>query len=634
MTRPGYDFEYAPVDHGGGDDDGASDAVVVATRSAIGEHELRAALKSAGDRPLPELISVTASFERAPLFWYRLDFAAAVVRAHVAEVLARGGVEARYVASVHRGTTALGASLDEGAADVWPDERWAARREPVAELRRSDAFWFLHEGEQGAGVNVIHDGRHVHDGRGTRLAVIDDDGESAAELALDAEIPVGITQVPRSHSHGPQMVAWAVGARGARPMAGVAPAASPRLYVIPKPGTDVLSLAVALARAVADGADVVLCATYVEGASSPMLGDALHFAVRHGRGGLGTAVVLPTGREASSPSYAARASWSLSLADPACDPRVFCIAPGGRDGGWFTWKDRRGAFHPFGNRGPQVRWSAPGDDMAYPFGTVERTHHGESSGASAIAAGVLLCVLGANPALRWDELDAVITRTAANVGQPENARLHRSDAAPVEVDSDGHNAKQGYGRMDARAACAAVTCPVAGALVAIGDHSAATRWLRLRESDPRLAALVSGSLSGWLARVALADSGVSHALRSLVRHLRLVAARPERSAAQVDGAILRFVVLSLEAALFSRSGPAATPRIRRELVTLRDQLVVTGHAREDVAAFERDTLALARELFFPAHARPACPSGTRLRAVSSVGAHEVGHEIAKAERQA
>ena len=634
MTRPGYDFEYAPVDHGGGDDDGHSGAVVLATRTALAETRLRAALMAAGGDPLPELTSVTACFDRAPLFWYRLDFAAPVVRARLALALVRGGVEPRYVASVHRGTTALGASLAEDAAEVWPDERWAVRREPVAELRHSDASWFLHDGDDGAGVNVVVDGRHVHDGRGTRLAVIDDDGQCASELALDAEIPVGIGQIPRSHPHGPQMVAWAVGARGPRPMAGVAPAASPRLYVIPKPGTDVLSLAVALARAVKDGADVVVCATYVEGASSPMLADALHFAVHHGRGGLGTAVVLPTGREASSPSHAARASWSLSLADPACDPRVFCIAPGGRDGGWFTWKDRRGAFHPFGNRGPQVRWSAPGDDMAYPFGTVERTHHAESSGASAIAAGVLLCVLGANPALRWDELDKVITRTAAEVNQAENARLHRGDAAPLEVDRDGHNAKQGYGRMDARAACATVTCPLAGALVAIGDHAAASAWLRLRAHDPRIAALFSGSLSGWLARVALADSGFTHALRSLVRHVRLVAARPERSAAQVEGAILRFVVLSLESALFSRSGPAATPRVRRELVALRDQLVARGRALEDVAAFERDALSLARELFHPAAHRQAHPSGTRLRAVASPATEKVGHEIPKAESQA
>ena len=641
MTRPAHDFEYAPVDHGGADDDGRSGAVLLATRSATSPDRLQAVLAETAramgvddvdDAMLPALARIIPSFERAPLFWYRLDFVSPVRRARVAEALERGGVELRYVASVHRGSTSLGTSIEgDGDAPVEADERWATRREPVAELRTSEAFWFL---EEAAGVNVVQDGRHVHDGRGTRLAVIDDDGESAGELALDAEIAVGIAQVPRSHSHGPQMVAWAVGARGPRPMAGVAPAASPRLYVIPKPGTDVLSLAVALARAVHDGADVVVCATYVEGANSPMLNDALHFAARHGRGARGTAVVLPTGREASSPSYAARASWSLSLADPACDPRVFCVAPGGRDGGWFTWKDRRGAFHPFGNRGPSVRWSAPGDDMVYPFGAAERTHHAESSGAAAIAAGVLLCVLGANPALRVDELDAVITRTAATVNQAETTRLHPADAAPTAFDADGHNAKQGYGRMNTRAACAAVTCPVAGALVAIGDHAAAAAWLRQREGDPRVASLFSGSLGGWLARTANVDAGFGHALRTLVRHLRLVTARPLRRDAQVQGALLRYLLLSIDAALFSHSAPAApSPRIRRELVALREQLVVLGQQRADVVIFEREALDLARELFHPGDVRPtkARPSGTQLRSVREEATD--GGEVGDGNRQ-
>jgi hypothetical protein len=620
MTRPDFDFEYAPVDHGGDDDDGQTGSLVVATARATAVGRLVSALEGAGDLPPVRIVGI--AFERAPLFWYRLELAAPVSRAAVTTALERAGIEPRYVASVRKGSTALGSPLAEPEeAALAADPRWPTRNEAVAELRDTDAFWFL---QSRAGVNVVERGRHVHDGRGMRLAVIDDDGESAEELALDDEIPVGIEAVPRSHSHGPQMVAWAVGARGPRPMAGVAPAASPRLYVIPKPGVDVLSLAVAFARAVVDGADVIVCATYVEGASSPMLSDALDFAARHGRGGLGTAVVMPTGREASSPSYAARASWSLSLADPACDARVFCVAPGGKDGGWFTWKDRRGAFHPFGNRGPSVRWSAPGDDVVYPFGAVERTHHAESSGAAAIAAGVLLCVLGANPALHVGELDAVITRTAAAVVQEENARLQRADAAPVAVDADGHNAKQGYGRMNAGAACATVTCPLAGALVAIGDHGAAARWLGRRAEDPAVGELYTVALSGWLARAALTDSGLAHALRTLVRHCRLVVARPERIGAQVDGALLRHLVLCLEAALFSRSPPAApATRLRRELQALRDQLLGIGRSRAALIAFEQEAFALAHELFLPAGARAALPSGIRLRPAAPIAEADV-----------
>src|SRR6185295_3517776 len=117
---------------------------------------------------------------------------------------------------------------------------------------------------------------------------------------------------------------------------------------------------------------VIACATYIDGLMSPLLDDALEVAVRLGRGGLGTAVIFPTGREMSSPEGSRHSSLSLGLGEPASDPRALCVGPSARDGGWFLWRDHRGKFRPFANRGPSVRWLAPGDDMALPFAVDDR----------------------------------------------------------------------------------------------------------------------------------------------------------------------------------------------------------------------------------------------------------------------
>ena len=166
--------------------------------------------------------------------------------------------------------------------------------------------------------------------------MIDDDAEDVERLDLDHVVRLGARETSSASGHGALMVAWAVGARRSDGAAflGVAPDASARLYLVPKPGEDVVSVPLAIVRAALDGADVIVCATYVEGTTSPMLDDALELAARLGRGGRGAAVVLPTGRETSSPGASVHASLSLALGDPASDPRVHCIAPGGRAGGW------------------------------------------------------------------------------------------------------------------------------------------------------------------------------------------------------------------------------------------------------------------------------------------------------------
>jgi len=393
MSGAHWDFGYRPIPVAAGGEDGPCD-VVVATRCAISKATLHEALAAR----LPDA-TITLLFERPPIFWTRVCAPQPARAAEIEAALTAARIPVRYVASAKHGSMALAPMLDMRSVPPARAEDWRRRRASRAPESDSEGRWFLREREGGVAVT---DSAHtrVGSGAGTRLAVIDDDALGVEHIALDRELLVGLDAAPRHQVHGALMVAWAVGSRSFR---GVAPDASPRLYLIPKPEQGVLWLPLAIARAVNDGADVIVCATYIEGLTSPMLDDALELAARVGRRGLGAAVLVPTGREANSPEGSLHASFSLDLGSVAADPRVYCVAPGARGQGWFFFRDRRGFARPFANRGPSVRFLAPGDDIAYPFASPERLFHAESSGASAIAAGVLLLVLAVNPSLRLEE---------------------------------------------------------------------------------------------------------------------------------------------------------------------------------------------------------------------------------------
>ena len=383
----------------------------------------------------------------------------------------------RYLTSAQHECQRLPPALDFADSAPMVARDWHARCPQERDERATPGRWFM--GVSGIDVNRPMCGT----GAGTRLAVIDNDAGEVTTLDLDNQIPVGVDHVPRGSSHGALLVAWAVrtAKQGALPvLSGWRP--MHRRGSIPSPSRagDVLSLPLAIVRAVADGADVVLCATHVDGQWSPMFDDALELATRLGRNGLGTAVVLPCSRETSSPEGSVHQSLSLGAGEPAADPRVFCVAPSGRDGGWFLWRDRSGQLHPFANRGPAVRWLAPGDDVALPFSKEEILSHAESSGAAAMAAGVLLLVLGRNPELDLPELDHVLSFTATEVApEPSRDRValaNRHDLLPVGCDRDGHNAKHGYGLLCATRACLLALDPISSALVTLGEDEAAAAW--------------------------------------------------------------------------------------------------------------------------------------------------------------
>jgi hypothetical protein len=556
VTYPPWHFDYSPLPSGAYFD-GMDRDLVIATAEDVDPARL---VELAG-RYVPDLW-VTPLFNSHPVFWTRLESTRLIDVEGLSRVLTAGGIKLRYITSARCGSQALPPPLDFDDARVRVAHEWRTRASSREREDDTPWRWFLRR--DGADVERSICGT----GAGTRLAVIDNDGRELERVGLDAEVLVGVDACPRGQAHAALLVGWAVGARrdDGGPFRGVAPDASPRVYCIPKPRDDVWSLPLAILRAVDDGADVVVCATYVEGATSPMLDDALEFAVRLGRGGRGAAVVLPTGREMSSPEGSTHSSLSLGMADPAADPRVFCAAPSSRDGGWFLWRDRRGRIRPFANRGPGIRWLAPGDDMAYPFAPNDRPTHAESSGASAVAGGVILLLLSQNPDLSWSELDALLRVACVPVDATRQADdpalADRKDLLPLGVDADGHNAKHGYGRLSARRACLAASDPLAQALIKIGDVEAAQRYVESRASD--LALPVSDGLARWAARVALRDFGFSHALAGGLRALRLTVNRNPAAPPEPPGHWLRHVGICLR--LLLSHGPS--PEHARELRAL------------------------------------------------------------------
>jgi hypothetical protein len=592
VTRPGWDFDCVPVrvPREPGKPSGCD--WVVATPGAVDSASLLVALHGACPA-----VRIEQLVERAPIFWTRIRCARAVTHADLTSCLARAAIVFRYVASATTPDLSVAPPLEIGDAAAAHARGWRVRGQAQRTDPATPSRWFL--GGDG-GVNV--DRKRFSGGAGTRLAVIDNDAGEADLLDLDAEVLINVPSASRVSLHGAILIGWAVGSRvkvqgeGADvAFRGVAPDASPRLYCIPKPGDDVLSLPMAIVRAANDGADVIVCATYVDGTTSPLLDDALEFASRLGRRGRGAVVILPACREASSPASSVHASLSISLADPASDPRVMCIAPSGRDGSWFLWRDRKGKFRPFANRGPAVRWLAPGDDLAFPFGGGERFFHAESSGASAIAAGVVLLVMASNPLLRVDELDDVLQNSAEPAspsGVPTARLADSSDVMPRQHDRDGHNAKHGYGRLNATRACLLASDPITASLTSIGEESAALAYLDLRRSDPTVAALYSTLFGRWAVRVLLADARAMHAAKVILRHARLVAGDVERLHAHGDGAVLRQVALLLRGLLDNRRALATPRSVSLELARLVERLSDLSASPEGRAAWDKTAYEL------------------------------------------
>jgi hypothetical protein len=297
----------------------------------------------------------------------------------------------------------------------------------------------------------------------------------------------------------------------------------------------------------------------------------------------------------SSPGDSIHSSLSLGLAEPASDPRVFCVGPSARDGGWFLWRDRRGHMRPFANRGPSIRWLAPGDDLAYPFASDDRPAHAESSGAAAVAAGVVLLVLGLNPTLELHELDQLLLDTIVPIDPAHRATDpelgDRADLLPLGSDPDGHNAKHGYGRLCASAACLAGSDPVCSTLIRIGELEAARKYaqhLTVSRTRP-----YSAELAQYVARMILSDARSRHAFCTVARAFRLMVREGGRAGGVVPGTILRqFGILSRLV-----SGGENPPHIKEELAAVDERIRVISTEMETASAVERQLLEFVASLY-------------------------------------
>jgi hypothetical protein len=237
----------------------------------------------------------------------------------------------------------------------------------------------------------------------------------------------------------------------------------------------------------------------------------------------------------------------------------------------------------------------------------ERMVHAESSGAATVAAGVALLVLGTNPDLTVDVLATLLNRTARRLdaaGQwHEPGLADRRDLLPLAVDPDGHNAKHGYGRLNATLACASAFDPVAAALIDIGEVDLAmvvAKAPRRRELE---------HLSRWLCTEMPRQESLRHGLAAVVRAIRLWLARPERFAHQPSGALLRQLVGVLRCL---PRPPVGAPAIS-ELNWLEELLRAKLQDTPAAAAFERSVLDWFAEL------RNAAVRGDGRTARSEVG---------------
>jgi hypothetical protein len=584
VITKGWDFDFAPIPIGGGDTDQPDSDLVIATETDVDAARVAELLRSTAPR-----IQVSCLISLHPLYWTRVQASQVIDRREVAARLREGGLSVRYVTSARYGSQVLPPPLDFSDARPRKPGDWRARVPRELVEPSTPWRWFLRE----HGVNVQR--AVCGTGAGTRLALIDNDGGDLEHVDPDAEHLVLVESIPRFTNHGAVLLGWCVGARTpSGHFHGVAPDASPRFYCIPKPSAEIISLPLAIARAVDHGADVIVCATFVDGQTSPLLDDALELAVRMGRGGRGALIVFPTSRQISSARTSRHSSLSLGLFDPASDPRVLCVGPSARDGRWFLWRDKRGKLRPFANRSPSVRFLAPGDDLAHPFADDDRPAHAESSGASAVAAGVALLILGKNPELSLPELHIALADTTSAVDastQLDDPALgDRFDLLPRETDPDGHNAKHGYGRLNATHASLVVSDPVSACLCRIGEPDAGARYLAFRCQGAG-GAIYSDRTAAWAARVLLRERQTTHVVAALCRAARLFRAHPEHLPDQPPGHLLRQIALAIRALMLAHPPDGVLEELERLERSVRE-LLTQNAATVAVERAVIDTLEL------------------------------------------
>jgi hypothetical protein len=239
---------------------------------------------------------------------------------------------------------------------------------------------------------------------------------------------------------------------------------------------------------------------------------------------------------------------------------------------------------------------------------------------------VLLLVLGINPDLRLSELDALVTRTATPVplpGPSEHAEIaDPHDVLPYGRDLDGHDAKHGYGRLNASRACAAAADPFAHAMISMGETSAALKWVALRGRERKLTFSYSAKLAAWASRALVTDVSLLHDTRVVIRHARLTADVPERHRAHYPGALVRQLAL-LGRALLASARTDAPSELTDEMRNLVE--VTSSLKQSENDAVESAAYSIAAELWRSDSTVAVVPTSPQHRGVAGrrLSAHKL-----------
>lgn len=339
-----------------------------------------------------------------------------------------------------------------------------------------------------ANVEAAHT---VSGGRGIAIAVIDDgvdiehpefggSGKVVAprDISLQTSDPrPKDTQTHDNHGTACAGVACANGLEGA---SGVAPAAK-LMPIRLMEGLGSVREAQAFRWAADNGADVISCSwgppdgqwwnpddprhrqAWPLAASTR---DAIDYAVANGRGGKGCVILFAAGNGNESVDLDGYASYRNVIAVAACNDRSkrSVYSDFGKSV-WCSFPSNDFGYAAFNHPAPLTSgiWTTdrlghlgynPGNPQ---FGDAAGNYANDFGGTSSAcpgAAGVAALVLSTNPALRWNEVKAILRRACDPI-----------DPQGGEYDAEGHSPFYGYGRLNAETA------------VKLAQQALAPRWV-------------------------------------------------------------------------------------------------------------------------------------------------------------
>jgi hypothetical protein len=256
----------------------------------------------------------------------------------------------------------------------------------------------------------------------------------------------------------------------------------------------------AILWAVAEGADVILCAWgRPDGHGPTPLSDAtrlaLEVAATRGRDGLGCAIVWAAGN----------GNEPLDDDGYASHPSVIAVGAAnalGRRASYGNYGSSLHVLFPSGDAGlPGIAAPVPGGGVTTDFGG--------TSAAAAGVAGVCALLIAANPALRAADVRALLRHTATPI-----------EAAIAGYDASGHAPRHGYGLVRADAAVAAAV-KQRTAIERLGDAFPEGRQAEavvVEFATSEMRERVAGMLSTWLA----AHDGAGWTIAPVAAHPHLL----------------------------------------------------------------------------------------------------------------